>query len=285
MLRRIHMSQLRVGMFVESLDGPCLDTPSAGFPHLIATRRDIDRLAALELSGILINTQRGHDICENTASDIEGLLAPVEHLSIRYLEALDEASRLHSRSVSNLMRQLAICLGFDIATTEILALSGLLHDVGKLRIPLEILTKPHALTDAEMCTIKHHPSLGYNILSRGLRMPDIVLDVCIHHHERLDGTGYPFGLQDQNISIYARMATICDVFDALTTARPYKRAWSPREAVVWMRETTGMFDQPLLQRFAEDVVGVDYAEIGRRSCKRQPSAHSSFEAVPSSSSY
>lgn len=174
-------------------------------------------------------------------------------ISMTRMKTKDGATFLPSLAVSALMIRLARHLNLDSSLVPVLGMSGLLHDIGKIGMPIEILTKAGALTDAEMELIRRHPALGHHMLSRGKGMPDIVLDVCLHHHERLDGKAYPLGLFGGQISLHARMAAICDVYDALTSARPYKRPWTSSEAVSWMLDTKGAFDRPLLREFIEGV--------------------------------
>jgi HD-GYP domain-containing protein (c-di-GMP phosphodiesterase class II) len=94
-----------------------------------------------------------------------------------------------------------------------------------------------------------HPRKGYEMLARGSGLPDIVGQVCLHHHERLDGSGYPAGLKDDEIGAAARIVAICDVFDALTSVRPYKRGFAPETAAALMATWKGHFDQMLLRQF------------------------------------
>jgi putative nucleotidyltransferase with HDIG domain len=169
------------------------------------------------------------------------------------MKTKDEATFLHSLAVSALMIRLARHLKIDKFLVPVLGMGGLLHDIGKIGTPIEILTKTGALTDAEMEIIRLHPERGHHMLSRGKGMPEIVLDVCLHHHERLDGKGYPSGLRDGEISLYARMAAICDVYDALT-ARPYKKPWTASEAISWMLDTKGLFDRDVLREFIDGVI-------------------------------
>jgi HD-GYP domain-containing protein (c-di-GMP phosphodiesterase class II) len=130
-----------------------------------------------------------------------------------------------------------------------LGLAGLLHDVGKISMPPEILNKDGPLTDAEYAVMKAHPKAGTQILQSGTGVPRVAFDVCLHHHERIDGRGYPCGLGGDQLSLAARMGAICDVYDALTSDRPYKDAWSPQRALAEMRSWAGHFDPRLMTAF------------------------------------
>jgi putative nucleotidyltransferase with HDIG domain len=174
---------------------------------------------------------------------------PAALISITRLKTKDEYTFLHSIAVSALMVHFARFLKFDEQTVRILGVSGLLHDIGKMVMPDALLSKKSALTDEEMAEIRTHPVRGYELLSRQANMPQIVLDVCLHHHERIDGKGYPFGLSDKQVSLPARIAAICDVYDAMTSARSYKRAWTPAETLRMMMKSAGHFDRHLMTQF------------------------------------
>jgi putative nucleotidyltransferase with HDIG domain len=174
---------------------------------------------------------------------------PRVFLSVSRLKSKDETTFLHSISVSALMAQFARYLKLDTETIELLGMCGLLHDIGKMNVPDDILSKEGKLTDSELQLMRNHPALGHAILSNGGDMPDVVLDVCLHHHERLDGKGYPNGLAGDEISLPVRISSICDVYEAITSTRPYKRAWKQSDAIAWMLERQGQFDRPLLREF------------------------------------
>jgi HD-GYP domain-containing protein (c-di-GMP phosphodiesterase class II) len=133
-------------------------------------------------------------------------------------------------------------------------LAGLLHDVGKMMIPLEILDKPGKLTEAEFDTMKSHPVEGHRMLLEGAGIGEHALDVCLHHHEKVNGSGYPDGLAGGEISLYARMGAVCDVYDAITSNRPYKNGWEPAESIRKMAEwSKGHFDQRIFEAFVRSV--------------------------------
>ena len=164
------------------------------------------------------------------------------------LRARHEYTFVHSVAVGALMMGVARELGLGQGETETLGLAGLLHDIGKSHIPVEVLDKPGPLDDAEWSTVKSHPEHGHEILSRIRGIDPIVLDVCLHHHERIDGTGYPLRLSGGALSLHARIAAVCDVYDALTSKRAYKDSRPPAEALGWMQRTHGHFDPALLRK-------------------------------------
>lgn len=174
---------------------------------------------------------------------------PAALIGITRLKSKDEYTFLHSVSVSALMVHFARYLGYDEQTVRMFGVAGLLHDIGKMLMPDMILNKKGALNDIEMAQIRTHPMRGYELLARQ-DVPQTVLDVCLHHHERLDGKGYPFGLSGEQISAPVRIAAICDVYDAMTSVRSYKKAWTPGEALAMMRRSEGCFDPHLLRQFS-----------------------------------
>jgi putative nucleotidyltransferase with HDIG domain len=175
-------------------------------------------------------------------------------ISLARLKDKDDYTYMHSVAVCALMVSLARQLGLDEAQTRQAGLAGLLHDVGKMMIPLEILNKPGKLTDAEFGAVKSHPSQGHKMLLEGSGISDIALDVCLHHHEKTDGSGYPERLTDEQISLYAKMGAVCDVYDAITSNRPYKSGWEPAESIRKMAEwSNGHFDKRIFQAFVKSI--------------------------------
>jgi HD-GYP domain-containing protein (c-di-GMP phosphodiesterase class II) len=170
-------------------------------------------------------------------------------IALTRLRSRDEYTFIHSLSVSALLTRFGRSLGMAELDVFELGLAGLLHDVGKMIVPDKVLNKPGSLTDEEFALVRTHPEQGYILLSQTPDTPHVVLDVCRHHHERIDGTGYPFRLKGDAISRAARIAAICDVYDALTSQRAYKSAWSPEEAICRMYEWSGHFDRELLVQF------------------------------------
>lgn len=175
-------------------------------------------------------------------------------ISLARLKNKDDYTYMHSVAVCALMVALAKRLGLNEAETREAGLAGLLHDIGKMMIPMEILDKPGKLTDAEFAIVKNHPSEGHKMLLEGSGVGDVALDVCLHHHEKVDGSGYPEHLGDKQISLYAKMGAVCDVYDAITSNRPYKSGWEPAESLRRMAEwSNGHFDQRIFQAFVRSV--------------------------------
>lgn len=195
------------------------------------------------------------DDCGPLVEDIVGSIGRNRGalLSLIRLKTQDEYTYLHSVAVCTLMVALGRTLNLPEAALHQAGLAGLLHDMGKARIPLEVLNKPGRLTDAEFGMIKRHPEWGHAMLQSSQGVPEIALDVCWHHHEKIDGSGYPKGLKGDQISLFAKMGAVCDVYDAVTSVRAYKNAWDPGEAVRQMAQWKGHFDPMVFQAFVKTV--------------------------------
>lgn len=174
-------------------------------------------------------------------------------LNVARLKTKDEYTYLHSVSVCALMMNLGRRLGLDEVVVQDLGMAGMLHDLGKMSIPDFILNKPGKLDDDEWKFVRSHPEKGHAILSQADCGTPTALDVCLHHHEKMDGTGYPFRIPGENISLAARMAAICDVYDAITSQRSYNKPLSGAMALAKMMSWRGHFDQKLLRAFVESL--------------------------------
>jgi putative nucleotidyltransferase with HDIG domain len=128
-------------------------------------------------------------------------------------------------------------------------MAGLMHDIGKAGTPLEVLNKPGSLTEEEFEIMRQHPANGERMLRESGFTEELVLDVVRHHHERISGNGYPDRLPPERISKLARMGAVCDVYDAITSNRPYKGGWDPAEALARMASWKGHFDEDILKAF------------------------------------
>jgi HD-GYP domain-containing protein (c-di-GMP phosphodiesterase class II) len=132
-------------------------------------------------------------------------------------------------------------------------MAGLLHDLGKVAMPMDVLNKPGKLTDAEFDIMKTHPTEGFKMLKASPNVDPVALDVVLHHHEKIDGSGYPERFKGDQISLYSKMGAVCDVYDAITSNRPYKSGWDPAESLRKMAEWTGHFDPKVFQAFVKSM--------------------------------
>jgi putative nucleotidyltransferase with HDIG domain len=156
----------------------------------------------------------------------------------------------------------------------LLSMGGLLHDIGKARVPLRILDKPGPLDEAERLEMRKHPAFSRDILEKVDGLDRRIVTMAVHHHEKLDGTGYPDGLRGAAIDDLARLTAIADVYSALIDERAYKPAMTPEKAFAWMESTRGHIDLDVLRRFKEFVLGggaaADLAAAGSLQAKLQP---------------
>ena len=327
MLKRIHVQQLSLGMYLHELCGSWMEHPFWRTRFLLEDPQDLLRIRETSIQEVLIDISKGLDlanaataqaegevseapqaspvqaepvqaeppsaatpmaqelqraasICANAkqavismfsearmgravdASSAPGLVSeiadsvtrnPSALISLARIKTADEYTFMHSVAVCALMVGLARQMGLNDEATQQAGLAGLLHDLGKAHIPLEILNKPGKLSDAEFALMRGHPGAGHALL-QGQGLPAPVLDACLHHHEKIDGTGYPHRLPAEQITTLARMAAICDVYDAITSNRPYKAGWDPAESLRRMAEwTRDHLDQRLYQAFVKSL--------------------------------
>jgi two-component system response regulator RpfG len=160
-------------------------------------------------------------------------------------EYRDQQTGCHIIRMAKFARAIAEELKLTAMECDEIESSAPMHDIGKIGIPDDILLKPGALTEEETLVMRRHPGIGYEILagstSRFLQMGAII---AFGHHEKFDGTGYPQGLAGESIPLPARTAAVADVFDALTSVRPYKKAWSMQEALDWIKSQIGSHFDP-----------------------------------------
>jgi putative nucleotidyltransferase with HDIG domain len=215
------------------------------------SRQQVTALFAEARLGRAINTEQCQPVVEEIANSIAR--NPSALISLARLKTKDDYTYMHSVAVCALMVSLGRQLGLDEHQTREAGMAGMLHDIGKMAMPLDILNKSGALTDAEFTVIRSHPLRGYQLLKESGGVPDSALDVCLHHHEKMDGTGYPQKLKGEQISLLARMGSVCDVYDAVTSTRPYKSAWDPAGSIQRMAQWTGQFDPAVFKAFVKCV--------------------------------
>jgi len=202
--------------------------------------------------GKAVSTEAVGELVEEITLSV--LRNPGALISLARLKTADDYTYMHSVAVCALMASLARQLGLSEQEIREAGMAGLLHDLGKAMMPMDVLNKPGKLTDDEFRIIKNHPVEGHRLLVEAKSASDIVLDVCRHHHEKVDGSGYPDKLAGDQISLYAKMGAVCDVYDAITSNRPYKKGWDPAESIQKMSQwSKGHFDERVFQAFIKSI--------------------------------
>lgn len=216
--------------------------------------------AKLAVAAMFQEARLGHTVqtalAEQLVQDITDsvMRSPSALVSLARIKTADDYTYMHSVAVCALMVALALQLKLDAAQTRSAGMGGLLHDLGKALVPLEVLNKPGKLTDAEFTLIKTHPAQGHMLLVECLTDDPAVLDIVLHHHEKTDGSGYPSGQAGEGISLLAKMGAICDVYDAISSDRPYKKGWDPAESLKKMAEwTNGHLDTQVFHAFVKSM--------------------------------
>ena len=165
----------------------------------------------------------------------------------RALDARDQDTEGHSERVATLTVEIGQEIGMEETDLRSMRMAALLHDIGKIGVPDAILRKPGALDEQEWALIRKHPQIGYDIL-QNIPFLNPALDAILHHHEKFNGKGYPTGLQGETISLSARILAVVDVYDALTSNRPYRPAFPSEKALEMIRGEAGQqFDPDVAQ--------------------------------------
>lgn len=232
----------------------------------VSLAEELDSAKKIHTSAKTIVKTMFNDVRMGNAFEIEEATALVEEvnqsiernpnalLSLVRLKNADEYTYLHSVAVCMLMVALAKQLHLSEDQIRQAGLAGLLHDVGKMAIPSGVLNKVDKLTDDEFNVIKQHPQCGWEILKSCYQVSDIALDVCLHHHERIDGRGYPDKISGEALTLFARMGAVCDVYDAISSDRCYKKAWGPAESIHKMASwQAGHFDETVFHAFVKTI--------------------------------
>ncbi|WP_310388110.1 HD-GYP domain-containing protein [Roseateles sp.] len=225
---------------------------------------EIDRAARICAAGKEAVTSMFHEARMGNAVNASGVVTLVQEISdsvarnpsalisLARLKTADDYTYMHSVAVCAMMIALARQLNQSEDVARSAGVAGLLHDVGKMLVPSEVLNKPGKLSDSEFTIVKGHPVKGHQFLQESTGIDPIALDVCLHHHEKVDGSGYPKGLKGPEISLFAKMGAVCDVYDAITSNRPYKAGWDPSESLRQMGQwASGHFDLTVFQAFAK----------------------------------
>ena len=224
---------------------------------------DIERIASshkFEKRSMKDYTKQEHKYFNSINRIAEELLENVLEnknvlLSLVDIKSMDNYTYSHSVNVAVISIVLGISLNLSKKNLIYLCIGALIHDIGKSLIPKEILQKPGRLTPEEFEIIKRHSRYGYNLLGKFSDLSSHIKLIVIQHHERFDGLGYPNGIKGDEISYLARIVSIADVYDALTSDRPYKRAMCPNDALEYlMSNSDTLFDFDMLNVFCKIVI-------------------------------
>lgn len=178
------------------------------------------------------------------------LESPNMYIDIFSLRLYDDCTYNHSLGVTVLSIAIGKSIGLSRRSLSQLALCALLHDIGKMKVPIEIITKPGRLTDEEFSEVKKHPGIGGSILKKNDLISDLVLNGVVSHHEKFDGSGYPKKLKGKDIPLFGRIVSCADVYDALTSTRPYRTPATPADAIEYIMGGTGLqFDRGIVRGF------------------------------------
>ncbi|WP_097027880.1 HD-GYP domain-containing protein [Clostridium peptidivorans] len=172
--------------------------------------------------------------------------------SLNDIKTFDNYTYVHSLDTCIMTSFLGLSSGFNEASLKDLGIGGILHDIGKTKIPNKILNKEGKLTDEEFKEIKKHPVYGAEILKKNISIGDSIVNMVEQHHERVDGKGYPYGLSGNGISKSAKIICVCDVYDAISNDRCYRRKFSPNDAYELILSGSGTsFDMDIVQKFKD----------------------------------
>lgn len=196
------------------------------------------------------------DVTNNIASNLMNAINSTDAIAvdISALKTSDEYTFKHSVDVATMSMVLAKQHGLSQKQIYEIGVAGLLHDIGKTKIPLDILNKPARLTDEEFAVMKQHPVFGYRMIKDRDEFSNEICMAVLQHHEKMNSKGYPVGFPSDKITQYARILTIADIYDALVTERPYKSAFSQREAVEMIMSMTGELDLTAMKSFLESMI-------------------------------
>ncbi len=219
-------------------------------PYIIKTRLEAKKLIGEAMEALSLNGAIVEKVLVIVNKLIEDLLDNDEIISsLGKLRSVDDYTLEHSVNVCIMSLILGISYGIKYDDLIDLGTGAILHDIGKMMIPQEILNKPGSLTIDEYEIVKRHTEYGYEILKNIKGISDIAAEVALNHHERLDGNGYPYGKKIDQIKIYSRIVAICDVYDALTSDRVYKKKIEHYKALEYIcKMVNSQFDNELVKK-------------------------------------
>ncbi|MBU1107897.1 MAG: HD-GYP domain-containing protein [Candidatus Riflebacteria bacterium] len=233
---------------------PELKSITTGEKVVISKKTQV--LAFKSVSDVIHQVKAGHGIDAKQTKEVstklveDVLQSPDAIMNLMDIKSFDDYTFTHNINVATISLLIGLALELKHDEMDDLGMGALLHDVGKLKIPLGILNKDGKLTDQEFMEMKSHPTYGYDILSKSKGIPERARIVALQHHEKFQGGGYPRRLKGNEIGLFGRICAVADVYDALTTDRPYRVAMTPYEAMKIL--TSGMdnhFDPKVLGAF------------------------------------
>jgi putative nucleotidyltransferase with HDIG domain len=204
--------------------------------------------------GNTVNTSAGMDIVESFVDSC--FKKPTLVASLSRLKDFDDYTFTHSLNVSVLSISLGKRLGMNTDELRILGIGALFHDIGKMKVPEHILNKPGKFTDEEFEIMKQHPLLGFELLKNDKLLPESSKKCILEHHERADGSGYPNGLEEKNISKLGKITSIVDVYDAITSDRVYHKGMPAHDAIKLIFSWSGKHFNKVLVKFFVDIMGI-----------------------------
>lgn len=207
----------------------------------------------------IYNNADSENLANATDSIASDLLAAIDSndaiaIDIGALKTSDEYTFKHSVDVATISMILAKQQGLSPAQIHEIGVSGLLHDVGKTKVPLEILNKPGPLDDDEFAIMRQHSVYGYRMIKDRQEFSETVSLAVLQHHEKMNGRGYPMGVSADQITPYAKILSVADIYDALVTERPYKTAYSQRDAIEMIMSMTAELDMTAMKSFLESMI-------------------------------
>jgi len=225
---------------IEALSREAAIIASGHFDH----RFTVDRKDEIGMLAQSLNSMASHII--DGTKEREDLLIGILIALTRAIDAKSKWTAGHSERVTHYAEEIGRILQFDEEQMRVLCISAILHDIGKIAVPEQILDKPGKLTGEEFDEVKKHPRAGTKIIS-SIPSYETIISGILYHHERWDGTGYPDGLKGEGIPLNARIICVADVYDALAADRPYRKAWNKEQALSFFEEQKEkMFDPQLV---------------------------------------
>jgi putative nucleotidyltransferase with HDIG domain/PAS domain S-box-containing protein len=199
----------------------------------------------IRLIGVIQDITSQHhadEALQRTNSSLERMVYDVAEAMGRVVEIRDQYTQGHQERVARLSKAIAMELELPAHDVSAVEMAAVVHDIGKLSVPAEILTRPSKLSELEFAFIREHPANGFEIL-KDIPFPWPVAQIVLEHHERMDGSGYPAGLKGDEISFLARLLTVADVVEAMATHRPYRPALGVDAAIAELRGAPEKYDE------------------------------------------